>query len=128
VAVGANTPIIGRRPDLVAARYRAGIIALAPVRPRIGADHAAAGADHARPERRHRDGFRVVVNVEHDHARAGAAVHQQRAHAVRPHVAERHGADFCLRSHAICTIGDIYGLQLRPTDFPGRWSNLLRRR
>src|SRR5262249_44203898 len=52
----------------------------------VGADHAAPGADHARPEGRHRNRLRVGIDVEDDRARAGAAVHQQRADAVRPHV------------------------------------------
>ena len=43
---------------LVDAGYRPGIVPFAPVRPGVGADHAAAGADHARPERRDRDRFR----------------------------------------------------------------------
>src|SRR5215470_15571480 len=73
---------------------------LAPIRARIGADHAAAGAYHARAERRHRDRFRVVVDVENHRARAGAAIDQERAHAVRPHVAERHRRDRIIAGHA----------------------------
>jgi hypothetical protein len=46
-----------RTRSSLATRYWAGVIPLAPVRPGVGADHAAAGADHARPARRDRNGF-----------------------------------------------------------------------
>jgi len=60
----------------VAARDRAGVASLAPIRPSVSADHPAAGADHTGAERGNRDGFRVGINVEHDDARAGGAIEE----------------------------------------------------
>jgi hypothetical protein len=53
--------------------------------------HAALGADHASPERRHRHVIRPCRHIKHSLVVADVAIHRERAHAVLAHVAERHG-------------------------------------
>src|SRR5215472_9499848 len=60
--------------------------ALLPIGPSECADNAAAGAHHARPERRHRHRIAIAVHIEHRFVAAELADHPQRTHALRPHV------------------------------------------
>src|SRR5579872_5839502 len=63
---------------------------LLPRGPYLGADDAAASADHVRAEGRHRDRIVECVDVQHGGVMAERAGDRERAHAVRPHVGERH--------------------------------------
>ena len=45
------------------ARFGPGVVPFPPFRSGIGADHAAAGADHARPESRNRDCFGIGIDL-----------------------------------------------------------------
>jgi hypothetical protein len=66
---------------------------LLPIRPHIGADRPAPGAHHARPERRHGEITREVVDVD-DHPMATlAALDVERSHAVGAHVGQVHRLD-----------------------------------
>ena len=65
---------------------------LLPVRPGIGADDAAAGADHARAERWHRRVVRKRAHIDDRIVMAAksAAPDPERAHVCSTHVAEGH--------------------------------------
>jgi hypothetical protein len=74
---------------------------LLPVRPGVGTDDAATGADHAGPERRYRDVIRPAIGAQHSLVVAEAAGHIERADAQLAHVAERHRFDRAGRSGGI---------------------------
>jgi hypothetical protein len=79
------------------ARYSAGLVplrpALPPIRPDICADGSAFGADHLRPERRHRQIARPVIGADDRFVVALVAVDRERPHAIGAHVAEVHRLD-----------------------------------
>jgi hypothetical protein len=58
-----------------------------PIRPRVTPNHAAVSADHARPERRHRNVVAVAVDIQDPIVATLPARHGQAAHAVLTHVA-----------------------------------------
>ena len=60
-------------------------------RGRPACDDAAASADHARAEPRHMYVVRPSIDGEHRAMMADPAAYGQRPHALRTHVAERHG-------------------------------------
>ena len=66
-----------------------------PVRPHVGADQAALGADHPRAQRAHRRFIRQPVGIEHRAVMAppGLAVDEQLAAAVRADMAEGDGCE-----------------------------------
>jgi hypothetical protein len=78
---------------------------LAPVRPGVGTDHAAAGADHARAERWHWHVVRPAVGTQHRLMMALPTRHRERPHAVGAHVAEGHRRSD-LRSWARAHVGE----------------------
>jgi hypothetical protein len=64
------------------------------------ADYSARGADHARRERRRRHSIAIAIHIEHRFVVAQLADDPQRAHALRPHVLERHRwAAVAVRGH-----------------------------
>ena len=76
---------------LAGRRLTTGRAAIGPIRPSIGADGAAVGADQTRAERRHRNVVAVAVDIKDGAVVALPAGHVEPPHAVLPHVAERHG-------------------------------------
>jgi hypothetical protein len=69
-----------------------------PIRPHVGANRPALGANHLRPERRDREIAGQMVDVD-DHAMAALmALHVERSHAVGAHVGEVHGLDGAIGS------------------------------
>jgi hypothetical protein len=67
---------------------------LFPVRPDIGADHTALGADHPRAELAHEEVSGVLVDVDDDLVPAAVAHDVQRPRAILAHVREVHRLDF----------------------------------
>jgi len=61
---------------------------LLPVRPGIRADNPAADADHARPERRHRDVIRPPIGAQHGPVLTIPARHVERPDAELAHIAQ----------------------------------------
>src|SRR5579859_1039246 len=80
----------GREIATIATSARPLRMMLAPVRPYVRADRAAAGAHEAPSKVRHRHSVRVAVDVDDGLVVAVEARHRERAHAVGAHVGEVH--------------------------------------
>jgi predicted short-subunit dehydrogenase-like oxidoreductase (DUF2520 family) len=70
---------------------------LFPVRPDVGADHAALGADHPRAELAHEEIAWLLVDVEDYLVPAAEARDCERPHAVLAHVGQVNRLDLVLR-------------------------------